>query len=56
MSRTLQQSLAEAEIDRLAERLAANPNPNALGLEAVDGLFCALIATPAPSCRTSTCR
>jgi len=46
MSRTLQQSLAEAEIDRLAERLAANPNPNALGLEAVDGLFCALIASP----------
>ena len=46
MSNALQQGLSEAETDRLAERLAANPNPEALSLEAVDGLFCALIASP----------
>ena len=46
MSSALQQGLSEAETDTLAERLAANPNPEALSLEAVDGLFCALIASP----------
>ncbi|MGH7107076.1 MAG: UPF0149 family protein [Acetobacteraceae bacterium] len=46
MSSALQQGLSEAEIDTLAERLAANPHPEALALEAVDGLFCALIASP----------
>ena len=46
MSSTLQQGLSEAEIDMLAQRLASNPNPEALSLEAVDGLFCALIASP----------
>lgn len=42
----LQQGLSEAEIDTLAQRLAANSNREALSLEAVDGLFCALIASP----------
>ena len=38
------QGLSEAETEQLAERLAAYPG--ALSLEAVDGLFCALIAAP----------
>ncbi len=38
--------LAGAELERLAALLAANTNPEALSLEAVDGLFCALIASP----------
>ncbi len=37
--------LSEAEIDQLGDRLAANTNEDALSLEAVDGLFCALIAS-----------
>ncbi|MBS0380677.1 MAG: UPF0149 family protein [Proteobacteria bacterium] len=44
--RALDGPLSEAEIARLAERLAANPNPEGLSLEGVDGLFCALIASP----------
>ncbi len=44
MSGPLQQGFPEAEIERLAARLAAFPG--ALSLEAVDGLFCALIAAP----------
>jgi uncharacterized protein len=40
------EALSEAEVDRLAERLARNPNPDALSLEGVDGLFCALVASP----------
>ena len=40
-------SLAEAEVERLAALLAANRNPGAHSLEGVDGLFCALIASPA---------
>jgi uncharacterized protein len=40
------EALSEAEIERLATRLSANKNPNALSLEGVDGLFCALIASP----------
>lgn len=46
MNSALQQGLSEAEIEQLAERLAANTNPDALSLEAVDGLFCALVASP----------
>ena len=40
-------SLSQAEIERLVALLAAIRNPGALSLEAVDGLFCALIASPA---------
>jgi uncharacterized protein len=47
MSGTVSPSLSEAEIERLKALLAANRNPDALSLEAVDGLFCALIASPA---------
>jgi uncharacterized protein len=39
-------AMLEAEIEQLAERLAAIDNAEALSLEAVDGLFCALIASP----------
>ena len=39
-------ALSPDEIDRLAERLDANDHPDALSLEGVDGLFCALIASP----------
>ena len=46
MTEPLRQSLSEAELEQLAARLAANANPGALSLEAVDGLFCALIASP----------
>jgi len=38
--------LTEAEIDRLAKRLDRIKNENALSLEGVDGLFCALVASP----------
>jgi uncharacterized protein len=38
--------LSEDEIELLAERLAAIDNSEALSLEGVDGLFCALIASP----------
>ena len=41
------EGLSEAEIEQLVARLAAIRNPGALSLEAVDGLFCALIASPA---------
>ena len=44
MTASLQKGLSETEIERLAARLAAFPG--ALSLEAVDGLFCALIAAP----------
>lgn len=47
MTDPVHQSLAEAEIERLVALLGANRNPGALSLEAVDGLFCALIASPA---------
>ncbi len=43
----MSQALTDAEIERLAMRLAQNTNPGASSLEAVDGLFCALIASPA---------
>jgi uncharacterized protein len=38
--------LSEAEIEQLAARLAQITNPAALSLEGVDGLFCALVASP----------
>lgn len=38
--------LSEAETDHLGKRLAAIKTENALGLEGVDGLFCALVASP----------
>ena len=38
--------MSEAEIEQLAERLAAIKHPDALSLEGMDGLFCALIASP----------
>lgn len=44
MSHSLQDSLSETEVEQLAARLAAYPG--ALSLEAVDGLFCALLAGP----------
>ncbi len=47
MSGTVAPSLSEAEIERLTALLAANRNPGALSLEGIDGLFCALIASPA---------
>jgi uncharacterized protein len=40
------QALTDSETERLATRLSKNSNPDALSLEAVDGLFCALIASP----------
>jgi uncharacterized protein len=40
------EALSEAEIDQLAERLGRMQNANALSLEGVDGLFCALVASP----------
>jgi uncharacterized protein len=40
------EALSEAEIEQLGERLAGNRNQDALSLEGVDGLFCALIASP----------
>jgi uncharacterized protein len=40
------QPLSEAELDTLAEFLANLSNPDALTLEGLDGLFCALIASP----------
>jgi uncharacterized protein len=43
----LNSALSPDEIDQLAERLDAIENPDALSLEGVDGLFCALIASPA---------
>jgi uncharacterized protein len=42
----MESALTDPELERLARRLAQNPNPDALPLEAVDGLFCALIASP----------
>jgi uncharacterized protein len=47
MTDRLRDALSEAEIEQLAARLAANTNTDALSLEGVDGLFCALIASPA---------
>ena len=39
-------SLSESELDHLAEVLGVNGNPDALTLEGMDGLFCALAASP----------
>lgn len=46
MNTPLPALLSEAEIDDLATRLTAIRNPDSLSLEGVDGLFCALIASP----------
>ena len=46
MTESLGESFSEAELEQLAARLSANANPGALSLEAVDGLFCALVASP----------
>jgi len=43
----MQSALTDSELERLAKRLSQSRNPDALSLEAVDGLFCALIASPA---------
>jgi uncharacterized protein len=40
------QGLTDTELDTLAEFLGNNSNPDALTLEGLDGLFCALIASP----------
>jgi yecA family protein len=46
MSPTAMEPLSEGEFDQLAERLERINNEHALSLEGVDGLFCALIASP----------
>jgi uncharacterized protein len=38
--------LSDADIETLADRLSTNQNAQAMSLEEVDGLFCALIASP----------
>ena len=38
--------MSDAEIEQLAERLAAIKTEGSLSLEGVDGLFCALVASP----------
>jgi uncharacterized protein len=42
----LSAGLSDAEIEQLSNRLAQIANPDTLSLEGVDGLFCALIASP----------
>jgi len=42
----MSQALSERELDELAKRLEYLKNPESLSLEGVDGLFCALIASP----------
>src|SRR5450631_579085 len=46
MAAPINANLSEAEIEQLADRLEANDDPDTLTLEGVDGLFCALIASP----------
>jgi uncharacterized protein len=46
MSTSGLQALSDADLDALAEFLGGNTNPDALTLEGMDGLFCALIASP----------
>jgi uncharacterized protein len=46
METAVRESLSEAEIEQLADRLEASTDPEGLTLEGVDGLFCALIASP----------
>jgi len=46
MNAPLGSSFSEEEIEQLAARLAQITNPAALSLEGVDGLFCALVASP----------
>lgn len=42
----MSEEMTDEDIDPLASRLAANQNAGALTLEGVDGLFCALDASP----------
>jgi uncharacterized protein len=46
MENSINAGLSENELERLADRLEATADPEALTLEGVDGLFCALIASP----------
>jgi len=46
MDTSIKAALSDTEIEQLADRLEANTDPEALTLEGVDGLFCALIASP----------
>jgi uncharacterized protein len=46
MDTSITAALSETEIEQLADRLEAKADPEALTLEGVDGLFCALIASP----------
>jgi len=46
METAIREGLSEADIQQLADRLEASTDPHALTLEGVDGLFCALIASP----------
>jgi len=46
MHSPINSGLSPDEIDQLAERLDAIENPDSFSLEGVDGLFCALIASP----------
>jgi uncharacterized protein len=41
------EAFSETDVEQLAGRLSASRSPEALSLETVDGLFCALIASPA---------
>jgi uncharacterized protein len=42
----MSEETSDEDIERLAARLAANQSASALTLEGVDGLFCALVASP----------
>lgn len=46
MSTSGLQALSDADLDALAGFLGNNTNPDALTLEGLDGLFCALISSP----------
>jgi yecA family protein len=46
MSTSGLQALSDADLDALAEFLGNNTHPDAMTLEGLDGLFCALIASP----------
>jgi uncharacterized protein len=46
MNNPLGSPFSEADVEALAARLAKIKNPDSLSLEGVDGLFCALIASP----------
>jgi uncharacterized protein len=46
MPSALTASLSDSDLEQLAELLESNPNRESLSLESMDGLFCALIASP----------